>query len=159
MSISITSNHSYTNMLEHMLEKQKCRRKLTNRKIVPNVDNNMLERENKILNRCNGSNNSSEYILKNTVGNGRMKHRFKLKRNNIESKHTTSYISRNNVDNITDNRTESKIKRKDSSNYKSNTNAMTHEIAQLQRNRESSHIFLSTNKNMVNTDINEHEFE
>ena len=146
-------------MLEHMLEKQKCRRKLTNRKIVPNVDNNMLERENKILNKCNGSNNSSEYILKNTVGNGRMKHRFKLKRNNIESKHTTSYISRNNVDNITENSTDSKNQEKNSTDYNSNTHTATHEIAKIPRQHESSHMSHPINKNKVHDDIKKHEFD
>ena len=36
---------------------------------------------------------------------------------------------------------------------------MTHEIVQLQRKRDSSHIFLPVNKNIVNIDINKHEVE
>ena len=133
-SVLINSNHSYTNMLEHTLEKQKSRSKSMNSKVIYNIDINMLKYENKLRNRCNGSKNTSEYTLQNTIDSGKMKYHFKLKRNNIESKHTTSLISRNNVDNITDNRTESKIKRKNRSNYKPNTNAVTHKIVQLQRN-------------------------
>ena len=52
--MSITSNYSYTNMLEHTVEKQKSRSKSMNRKSIYTVDNNMLECENNILNRCNG---------------------------------------------------------------------------------------------------------
>ena len=97
--------------------------------------------------------------MKNTVGNSKITHRFILKRNNIASKHTTNIIFRNNVANIIDNRNESKIKRKTSSNYKLHDNAVTRDIAQLQRKRESSHIFLPVNKNIVNIDINKHEVE
>ena len=101
----------------------------------------------------------SEYALKNNIGKGKMTHRYKLKRNNNESKHTTYLISRNKIYNTTDNRTKLKITRKGSSNYKPNTNTVTNDIVQLQRKRESSHLFLPPNKNTVNTDINKPEVE
>ena len=99
-----------------------------NGKIIYNVDDIKLECEYKLLNRYKQSKNTSDYTLKNTLGN----------------------------DN-SDNKNESKIKRKSISHYTPNSHALTHTIAQLQRKRELLHIFLPTSKNIVNTDINEHE--
>ena len=119
----------------------------------------MLECENNILNSCNQSRHMTEYTLNNNLGNGKMIHRYNLKRNNNESKHTAYLISRNKVDTSTYNRSDSEITRKNISNYNPNNNATTHENTHLQRRHESSHIFFSTNMNIVNNDINKYEVE
>ena len=87
-----------------------------------------------------------------------MKHRFKLKKDNIDPKHTISVISRNTIGNITDNRTDSKNQEKNSTDYNSNTHTATHESTQIPRQRESSPMSHPTNKNKVHNDIKEHEF-
>ena len=81
-----------------------------------------------------------------------MKHRFKLKKDNIDPKHTISVISRNTVDNITDNSTDSKNQEKNSTDYNSNTHTATHEIAKISRQHESSHMSHPINKNKVHDD-------
>ena len=51
-------------------------------------------------------------MLKNIERTGILKYHFQLIINNIETKHTVSVLSRNTVDNISDNSTDSKVKRK-----------------------------------------------
>ena len=51
-------------------------------------------------------------MLKNIERTGIMKYHFQLIINNIETKHAVSLLSRNTVDNISDNCTDSKVKRK-----------------------------------------------
>lgn len=60
-----------------------------------------MERKNKLLNSSNRSKNPSACTLKNCVETIKMKRCLKNEHNNIESKHTTSHISRNNVAIIT----------------------------------------------------------
>ena len=93
-------------------------------------------------------NNNNKDVKVGTNRNSQMKHRFTLNNIIIESTQTKSRLSRNKVTYIIDNSAESKIKRKHSSNFNTNTNTMMYETPQLRSNRES-----------IDTDILEHEFE
>ena len=156
--IYISSNHSNNNMSEHKIEQQKIKIKENNSIVISNVDNNIIEREIKIINSSNGSKDKSDCTLKNTVENVTMTHSIKLKNKNIESNH---------VDNITmthkfttlNNRNESKIKRTTNYNDNSNKNTTNHEIDQQKTNREPTNTLLYKYRNKVNTNIKEHDFE
>ena len=126
-----------------------------------------MERENKRLNSCNRSNGQNNYTLKNTVDNFQLKHSFKIKNYNIESKHTTSPIPKTNVDNITlikqfktlNNKNEAHIKIMTNSTDNQNNNATNHKIEQQQSIYELTNAFLYKYETKVKTNVKEHEFE
>ena len=134
--LSISSKHNINTIFAHKLEKKESGSKLMNKKVIYTVDNTIVEPENKTINRCNHSQNKSECILKNIESAGFIKHHFKLKGNNIETKHAVSLLYRNTVDHISDKRTDSKGKRKICNKQAS---PLSHSIGRNRSRSQSNH--------------------
>ena len=86
--------------MKNRIEQQQSKSESKISKVISNVDNNILKRENKQLNSYNRSKGQGNYTLKSTIETVQLKHSFKIKINNIKTKHATSYISKTNVDSI-----------------------------------------------------------
>ena len=101
------------------------------------------------------------------MDNFQLKHSFKIKNYNIESKHTPSPIPKTNVDNITlrkqfktlNNKNEAHIKIMTNSTDNQNNNATNHKIEQQQSIYELTNTSLYKYENKVKTNVKEHEFE
>ena len=96
----ISSNNLTNIILKQKIEQQQSKKETKTSHVISKVANNILDRKNKQTNSCTRTKDSSKYTLKNTVGTVQMKFSFKITCNNIDSKNTTSYTPRNNVDNI-----------------------------------------------------------
>ena len=125
----ISSNNLTNIILKQKIEQQQSKKETKTSHVISNVANNILDRKNKQTNSCTRTKDSSKYTLKNTVGTVQMKFSFKITCNNIDSKNTTSYTPRNNVDNIMPKQKWTKEKEETSLNQINNDNTKLEETS------------------------------